>query len=124
MVAIDYTTSTAEMAARPQWDWLRTYRAHERGQGPLVAPGEQDITVEVAVDQLAAVRPPSRRSRQQEWLLRHGLAEAVEEGRRTWNEQAARPGLAAIRARSRVVEAQALIDPSGLGGFEVLEWDL
>jgi SAM-dependent MidA family methyltransferase len=124
VVVIDYATSTGTMATRPQWDWLRTYRAHERGAGPLVAPGAQDITVEVAVDQLALVRPPSRRSTQAEWLGRHGIGELVEEGRRIWSEQAARPGLAAMRARSRVAEAEALIDPHGLGAFDVLEWDL
>jgi SAM-dependent MidA family methyltransferase len=124
VVVIDYTTSTGTMATRPQWDWLRTYRAHERGAGPLVAPGAQDITVEVAVDQLALVRPPTRRSTQAEWLALHGIGELVEEGRRLWNEQAARPGLAAMRARSRVAEAEALMDPNGLGAFDVLEWDL
>ncbi len=124
VVAIDYTSDTTEVARRPQWDWLRTYRHHERGAGPLVAPGAQDITCEVAVDQLATVRPPTRRSTQADWLVRHGIGELVEEGRRIWNESAARPGLAAMRARSRVNEAAALVDPRGLGGFEVIEWDL
>lgn len=124
VVAIDYTSATTEMAQRPQWDWLRTYRSHERGAGPLVAPGAQDITVEVAVDQLSLVRPPTRRSTQAEWLERLGIEELVDEGRRIWNEQAARPGLAAMRARSRIAEAEALVDPSGLGAFDVLEWDL
>jgi SAM-dependent MidA family methyltransferase len=124
VVVIDYTTSTPVMAMRPQWDWLRTYRSHERGVGPLVAPGAQDITVEVAADQLALVRPPTRSSTQAEWLGRHGIGELVDEGRRIWNEQAARPGLAAMRARSRVAEAEALLDPNGLGAFDVLEWDL
>ena len=27
-----------------------------------------------------------------------------------------------MRARSRVREAEALVDPSGLGGFSVVEW--
>lgn len=124
VVAIDYTSSTPEMARRPIWDWLRTYRHHERGLGPLASPGAQDITVEVAVDQLALAAVPTRQSSQAQWLRRHGLDELVEEGRRMWNEQAARPGLAAMRARSRINEAAALIDPSGLGAFEVIEWDL
>ncbi|MEI2697491.1 MAG: SAM-dependent methyltransferase [Microthrixaceae bacterium] len=124
VVAIDYTSSTTELARRPIWDWLRTYRHHERGLGPLVAPGAQDITVEVAVDQLAQIAVPTRRSSQADWLRRHGLDAMVEEGRRVWNEHAARPGLVAMRARSRVNEAAALTDPNGLGGFEVLEWDL
>jgi len=124
VVAIDYTSSTPELARRPQWDWLRTYRAHDRGVGPLVAPGSQDITVEVAVDQLAAAVVPTRRSTQADWLGRHGIDELVEEGRRIWNASASRPGIDAMRARSRVSEAEALVDAGGLGAFEVLEWDL
>ena len=31
--------------------------------------------------------------------------------------------LEAVKARSRVGEAEALLDPSGLGAFRVLEWD-
>ena len=30
--------------------------------------------------------------------------------------------LEALRMRSRVNEAEALLDPAGLGGFTVLEW--
>jgi len=124
VVAIDYTSSTPELAGRPQWDWLRTYRAHDRGAGPLVAPGSQDITVEVAVDQLAGAMVPTRRSTQADWLGRHGIDDLVEEGRRIWNASASRPGIDAMRARSRVSEAEALVDAGGLGAFEVLEWDL
>ena len=47
----------------------------------------------------------------------------------SWSRRAAasgpsgpRPDLAALRARSRVREAEALTDPAGLGGFTVLEW--
>ena len=59
VVVFDYMTTTAQMAARPSTEWLRTYRGHDRGGSPLSALGEQDITCEVALDQLAAVRPPS-----------------------------------------------------------------
>ncbi len=124
LVVIDYTSSTAQLARRPQWDWLRTYRSHERGGGPLLAPGSQDITAEVAVDQLASVRPPTRRSTQADWLVEHGIGDMVEEGRRVWTAAAARPDLAAMRARSRVAESEALLDPDGLGAFEVLEWEV
>ena len=48
--------------------------------------------------------------------------ELVEEGRRVWSEQAARPGLDAMRMRSRISEAEALLDPDGLGSFLVAEW--
>jgi hypothetical protein len=39
-----------------------------------------------------------------------------------WNEQAASPTVAALTMRSRIREAEALLDPAGLGGFTVLEW--
>lgn len=120
VVALDYATTTASLAARPWAEWVRTYRHHGRG-GPLFAGlGEQDITCEVAVDQLG-VAPTADRS-QADWLRAHGLDELVAEGRRIWQARAATGDLAAVRARSRVGEAEALTDPSGLGGFRVLEW--
>lgn len=120
VVAVDYfTPTTAALAARPYREWLRTYHRHERGGHPLASPGTQDITTEVALDQLP--EPDVVRS-QGQWLQRWGIGELVEEGKRVWAEQAARPGLDALRMRSRVSEAEALLDPAGLGGFTVAEW--
>jgi SAM-dependent MidA family methyltransferase len=81
--------------------------------------GEQDITVEVAVDQLP---PPDHDTAQADWLRRWGIDDLVEEGRRTWAERAHLGDLEAIRGRSRVGEAEALTDPTGMGAFRVLEW--
>ena len=122
LVVIDYADTTASMAARPQDEWLRTYRAHERGGSPLDGPGTQDITVEVAVDQLAAVRRPDHDRSQADFLAAHGIDDLVAEGRRHWTERAHVADLAALRARSRITEAEALCDPVGLGAFRVLEW--
>ncbi|MFN3219650.1 MAG: SAM-dependent methyltransferase [Acidimicrobiales bacterium] len=104
--------------------WLRTYRGHDVGGDPLDRPGTQDITVDVAVDQLASVRPPDRSMSQADWLAAHGIEGLVEEGRRIWRENAAAPNVAALTARSRIGEAEALCDPAGLGAFRVLEWDV
>ena len=123
LIVVDYCSTTPELAARPAQEWLRTYRAHGRGGPPLLAPGSQDITCEVAVDQLAAVDGPTLETTQADWLRRHGLEELVDEGRRIWAEGAHAPDLHTIRGRSRVVEAEALTDPTGLGAFTVLEWD-
>lgn len=120
VVAIDYATSTADLAARPWREWVRTYRRHDRGGTPFAALGTQDITCEVATDQLGVV-PTSDRS-QAEWLRAHGLDELVEEGRRIWRERASSGDLEAVRARSRIGEADALTDPVSLGAFRVLEW--
>jgi len=119
LVVLDYTSTTAHMAARPWREWLRTYRDHQRGGHYLADPGAQDITSDVALDQLP---PPTTTSTQADFLRAHGLEELVEEGRRTWAAHAAAPDLAALTARSRVREAEALTDPAGLGGFTVAEW--
>ena len=120
VIAFDYATTSADLASRPQDEWLRTYRAHDRGDGPLQELGRQDITSEVAIDQLG-ITPTSNRS-QAEWLRAHGVDEIVEEGRRVWKERAHLGDLEAVRARSRITEAEALLDPAGLGAFRVLEW--
>lgn len=120
VVLIDYfVPTTAELAARPWREWLRTYRGHERGGHYLADPGSQDITTEVAIDQLPV--PDAIRS-QSQWLRLHGIDELVAEGKRYWEAHAARPDLAAVRMRSRVSEAEALLDPAGLGAFTVLEY--
>ena len=49
-------------------------------------------------------------------------AELVEEGRARWRAGASAPDLAALAGRSRVREAEALVDPDGLGAFTVAEW--
>lgn len=121
VLAFDYATSTADLAARPWTEWVRTYRQHERGVGVLENLGGQDITCEVAIDQLG-VTPTGDRS-QAEWLRVHGIDDLVDEGRRTWQERAAVGDLAAVRARSRITEAEALLDESGLGAFRALEWE-
>lgn len=124
IIVLDYADSTASLAARPSTEWLRTYRTHQRGGDPLEFLGHQDITCEVAVDQLTRVAAPDLDVTQSEWLHQHGLDELVEEGRRGWEDRAYIGDLAAVKARSRVTEAEALTDPTGLGAFRVLEWVL
>ena len=119
VVAIDYCSTTADVAAMPVDAWLRTYRGHERGDPPLDAPGTQDVTAEVCLDQLPT---PTAVARQDDWLRAHGIEDLVAEGRRVWDERAAVGDLAAVRMRSRITEAEALLDPAGLGGFTVAEW--
>jgi SAM-dependent MidA family methyltransferase len=122
VVLLDYAATTTMLAHRPWTDWLRTYAGHERGGHPFERLGQQDITADVCVDQLARVRPLTSDRTQADWLGDLGIEELVDEGRRTWTERAHLGDLAALRARSRITEADALLDPGGLGGFRVLEW--
>ena len=120
LVAIDYfAPTTAGLASRPWREWLRTYAGHERGRHYLSEPGSQDITCEVPLDQLP--EPEALRT-QAQWLELHGITGLVDEGRRFWEEHASAPDLTALRMRSRISEAEALTDPSGLGAFLVAEW--
>jgi SAM-dependent MidA family methyltransferase len=119
VVVLDYARTTAEMAGLPWREWLRTYRHHDRGGHYLADPGTQDITADVALDQLPR---PSAVTIQAEFLRHHGLDELVEEGRRRWRAGAAAPDLAALAGRSRIREAEALTDPAGLGAFTVAQW--
>jgi SAM-dependent MidA family methyltransferase len=122
VLIVDYCTPRTVMLATTPWrDWLRTFRAHERGAHYLRDPGLQDITSQVCLDQLpepSTVRP------QGQFLRRWGIEELVEEGRRVWEAEAAAPSLHSLRMRSRVREAESLLDPSGLGGFVVAEWQV
>jgi SAM-dependent MidA family methyltransferase len=124
VVLVDYTSTSPAMARRPWQEWVRTYAGHDRSGDPLGDPGSCDITVEVAVDQLALVRPPDLMRSQADFLAAHGIDALVAEGRRRWEDLGVAGGLPAIEGRSRVGEAAALTDPAGLGGFTVLEWEV
>jgi SAM-dependent MidA family methyltransferase len=122
VIVVDYGDDSQALARRPWTEWVRTYRAHGRGSSPLESVGEQDVTCEVAFDQLALVRAPAVTSTQADFLTAHGIDELVAVARQTWTERAAIGDLAAVAARSRINEAAALCDPAGLGGFKVVEW--
>jgi SAM-dependent MidA family methyltransferase len=121
IVLVDYADTTPSMAERPVEEWLRTYRGHARGGHPLDAAGEQDVTSEVAIDQLRA--PTSNRS-QADWLRGHGIEELAAAARAEWTARAHIGDLAALKARSRAGEADAITDETGLGAFRVLEWQV
>jgi NADH dehydrogenase [ubiquinone] 1 alpha subcomplex assembly factor 7 len=122
VVVFDYATTTADLTSRPQGEWLRTYAAHQRGATPLTSLGAQDVTCDVAIDQLALIRPPAKDTAQADWLRQWGIDDLVLAARQAWRAHAHAPNLAGIAARSRVTEADALLDPEGLGRFRVLEW--
>jgi SAM-dependent MidA family methyltransferase len=125
---IDYADPVASLLARGPHGpsgWLRTYRTHHRGDDPLDAPGEHDITCDLTLEGLrraahdAGLRVRTERT-QAEWLRDLGVEELVEAGKQTWTDRAHLGDLDAIAARSRTVEAAALTDPSGLGSHRVV----
>jgi SAM-dependent MidA family methyltransferase len=122
LVTFDYTAATAELAARLPAEWLRTYRNGVRGHDPLVEPGSVDITCEVPLDQITAAHPGAEVCRQDDFLRALGIDDLVAEGRAAWHERAALGDLAALEARSRMHEGEALCDPGGLGAFTVATW--
>jgi len=124
LVVIDYAAAGTELAARGADGWLRTYRAHERGGSPLDDPGGQDVTADVPVEHL--VHSAARAGftlveevSQADWLRGLGLDALVDEARAGWDARAHVGDLDALRHRSRVSEAAALTDPSGLGAHRV-----
>jgi SAM-dependent MidA family methyltransferase len=124
IMLVDYADVTPSLARRPPAEWLRTYRGHALGGDPLDAPGEQDLTCEVAIDQLERFRPPSTNRSQADWLRLHGIDELADAARAEWEARAHIGDLTAVRARSRAGEATAITDPTGLGAFRVLGWQV
>lgn len=117
VIVIDYARLRSEDVE------IRTYAEHQQAGEPLQALGDKDITVDVDLEQLQrVVAPADRISTQADWLVGHGIESLVEEGRRIWEASAGIGDLAALKARSRIREAEALMDPVGLGGFLVAEW--
>ena len=129
VVAFDYGADTAVLADRAQeaddpaagLGWLRTHRRHQGSASWLAQPGSCDITVDVALDQIQADYP-AEVCAQADFLQTHDIEELVAAGRAKWAERSQVGDLEALRARSRVGEAEALLDPNGMGGFNVLVW--
>ena len=118
-----------DMYPGASWQAVETHVANDwhavRGTSPLTDVGEQDITIDLPLDYVvrSAARAGFRHQRsltQAEWLRELGVEQLVDEARRAWDEQAHVGDLAALRHRSRVSEASALLDPAGLGAHQVL----
>ena len=131
IVAFDYGADTPALAARAGSSddlgaglgWLRTHRNHRGGSSWLVEPGSCDITADVALDQVQADHRADVCT-QAEFLKMHGIDEFVAAGRAAWAERAGIGDLGALKARSRTREAETLLDPDGMGAFNVLVWSV
>ena len=122
IIIIDYAVE--EYPCSSHRNWLRTYMQHQQSDDPLLNPGAKDITCDVDISQLGRVRQPSSIRTQRQWLIELGIETFVTEGKEYWLQNAHKPDLAAIEARSRVTESEALLDANGLGGFKVIEWEV
>ncbi len=127
VVLVDYADEAEGLLRRGPTGWLRTYRLHGRGTGPLEEPGSQDITCDVPLGYLRAVAArvgfaAVEETTQAAWLRGLGIDGLVDEGRRVWRERAHLGDLEAIAGASRVGEAEALTDPDGLGAHVVTIW--
>jgi SAM-dependent MidA family methyltransferase len=120
LLLFDYCSdTTAEVAAMPWREWLRTYKDHERGGHYLLDPCSQDITAQVVLDQLPTGFVAMT---QAQFLRQWGIDELVLEGNAYWENLTGAPDVAAIKMRSRATEVQSLLALDGLGGFTALEW--
>ena len=115
--------TTAELAARPPEEWLRTYRGHDRGGASARRPRQPGHHLRGR----PSTSSPASPNRAASGPRPTGCAPRAST---TWSTRADASGpsgpplgdLVAIRGRSRVGEAEALTDPGGLGAFTVLEW--
>jgi len=121
VVVFDYCATPAELIVRGE-RWLRTFRDHGDARQWLEDPGSCDITTDVDLDQVQADHDAASVRSQAEFLRAHGIDELVEAGRATWASGAHLGDLVALKGRSRIREAEALLDAEGMGGFSVLEW--
>ena len=120
LLLFDYCTdTTAEVAAMPWREWLRTYKDHERGGHYLLEPGSQDITAQVVLDQLPA---GFNATTQAQFLQQWGIDELVLEGKAYWEQLSGAPDVAAIKMRSRAVESNLLIEQKGIGNYQALTY--
>lgn len=121
LLVFDYGATAPEVAERGT-GWLRAFRSHGSGSDWLATPGLYDITTDVVLEQVDAALPISHVETQSEFLRRHGIDDLVEEGKQVWAGSGHIADLAAVKARSRIGEAESLLDPAGMGRFLAMYW--
>jgi len=120
LLLFDYcSAATSGIALTPWREWLRTYRDQSRGTHYLSDPGSQDITTQVILDQLPSGFTTST---QADFLTQWEINNLVSEGNAYWESMKNAPDVAAMKMRSRSIEAKSLIDQTGLGAFTALSW--
>ena len=120
LLVIDYMPpTTAALADRPWREWLRTYREHSAASTIWPRPARRTSR---ARSRSTSCRRPTRSARSRSGSSCTGSTNSSTRAGGTGSARGHAPDLAAMRMRSRVGEAEALLDPSGLGAFTVLEY--
>ena len=122
---IDYGSSAADLALRDPASVVRTYMGHRTGFDWLHHPSETDITVDVnitAIEMLArSMGARVSTTTQREFLTDHRVAEMIDEAADMERYHAANGRVMdQLAVRSERVGLEALLDPDGLGGFQVI----
>lgn len=124
ILVFDYGVLTTAELSSSQNEWLRTYRAQSMGQSPYDFVCQQDITCEVGIDQLNSSDIPAPSVQSQADFLKHwGIDELVAEAK-VLDQNVIPTNLEDIKLHSRIKEAEALLDPMGLGAHCAIEWVL
>jgi SAM-dependent MidA family methyltransferase len=122
---IDYGGTAEELQDREPGSVVRTYRGHQTGIDWLQQPGESDITVDMNVDAvLDAIARSGHEARvvsQRDFCTEYGLTDVIDDAKEG-ELIAASTGqvMAQLEERSQRLDMEALIDPNGLGAFNVI----
>ena len=125
MCIIDYAAPATELAMRDPASVVRTYRNHRSGHDWLEHPSETDITVDVNITAIecaartlgATVSVTSQR----DFLIEQGINEFIDDAATTERRYAMTGEvMKQLVSRSERVNLEALLDPEGLGAFQVI----
>jgi len=125
MCLIDYGATSKELGTRSPESVVRTYRRHQAGLDWLRHPGQTDVTVDVNITGvLEAIARAGRQGHvmtQRDFVLEHGLGEIIEDARDGELLAASKGAIMhQLENRSERINMEALIDPNGLGAFQVI----
>jgi SAM-dependent MidA family methyltransferase len=125
MCLIDYGGTSEELIGHDAASIVRTYRKHRSGLDWLKRPGETDITVDVNVTgvlkSIARAGRTARLVSQHDFLIEYGLDELIADARYEERHSASTGEIMAqLESRSERLDFEALIDPTGLGSFQVM----
>lgn len=124
MCLIDYAEPSEVLAERAMHQLVRAYRKHRPSDEWLSRPGDTDITVDVNIDgvRMAAAAAGGTLTvlSQRQFLLDQGAEEDLADLAHA-EVTAASEGriMDQLIARSKRIDLEAVLDPSGLGGFTV-----